>query len=204
MQLRQSWRRGALMSQRINQVHSAVQVLTQSSDTLFLLLGAIMVFYVCWFYFEVGTAKEATVSALVKILSTWVSAIAYFIGYWVKAWCALADAETLSQGNGYELVKFFFLMTFSPAAIPAIVSAVSQNVHVLYPTLLRHCLPKWIHLTRFLKASSGTVMALPRPEGQFVTDFMTFAGSVVVHACWRLDCNIAVYFLACVKAELCR
>ncbi len=76
------------MSETVTQVHSAVQTLTQSSDTLFLLLGAIMVFlmHAGFAFLEVGTVrKKNQVNALVKILSDFgVSAIAYFfIGYWV-------------------------------------------------------------------------------------------------------------------------
>eukprot|EP01001_Neometanema_parovale_P005573 NODE_1998_length_1541_cov_3.768688_g1902_i0.p2 GENE.NODE_1998_length_1541_cov_3.768688_g1902_i0~~NODE_1998_length_1541_cov_3.768688_g1902_i0.p2 ORF type:complete len:105 (-),score=11.66 NODE_1998_length_1541_cov_3.768688_g1902_i0:1227-1514(-) len=76
-------------------------------------------------FLEVGTVRQKNqVNALVKILADFgISAIAYFfIGYWVAyGGTFFADAETLSQGNGYELVKFFFLLTFA-AAIPAIVS----------------------------------------------------------------------------------
>lgn len=103
------------MSVTANQVHGAVQTLTQSSDTLFLLLGAIMVFlmHAGFAFLEVGTVRQKNqVNALVKILADFgISAIAYFfIGYWVAyGGTFFADAETLSQGNGYELVKFFFL-----------------------------------------------------------------------------------------------
>lgn len=115
------------MTPSVEHVHGAVQTLTQSSDTLFLLLGAIMVFlmHAGFAFLEVGTVRHKNqVNALVKILADFgVSAIAYFfIGYWVAyGGTFFADAETLSQGNGYELVKFFFLLTFA-AAIPAIVS----------------------------------------------------------------------------------
>lgn len=60
------------MSQSVEQVHSAVQNLTQSSDTLFLLLGAIMVFlmHAGFAFLEVGTVrKKNQVNALVKILA---------------------------------------------------------------------------------------------------------------------------------------
>ncbi|MCG6241987.1 ammonium transporter, partial [Vibrio diabolicus] len=98
------------MSVTANQVHGAVQTLTQSSDTLFLLLGAIMVFlmHAGFAFLEVGTVRQKNqVNALVKILADFgISAIAYFfIGYWVAyGGTFFADAETLSQGNGYELV----------------------------------------------------------------------------------------------------
>ncbi len=52
-----------------------------------------------------------------------VSTIAYFfVGYAVAYGTHFfTGAEALSARNGYELVKFFFLLTFA-AAIPAIVS----------------------------------------------------------------------------------
>ena len=52
-----------------------------------------------------------------------VSTIVYFfIGYSLAYGIGfLTGAETLMQKNGFELVRFFFLLTFA-AAIPAIVS----------------------------------------------------------------------------------
>lgn len=103
------------MSVTADQVHGVVQALTQSSDTLFLLLGAIMVFlmHAGFAFLEVGTVRQKNqVNALVKIIADFgISAIAYFfIGYWVAyGGTFFSDAQTLSQDNGYELVKFFFL-----------------------------------------------------------------------------------------------
>ena len=47
------------MTQTVSQVQGAVQALTQSSDTLFLLLGAIMVFlmHAGFAFLEVGTVR---------------------------------------------------------------------------------------------------------------------------------------------------
>lgn len=126
------------MSDTASQVHGAVQTLTQSSDTLFLLLGAIMVFlmHAGFAFLEVGTVRHKNqVNALVKILADFgISTLAYFfIGYWVAYGAHFfADAETLAQGNGYELVKFFFLLTFA-AAIPAIVSGALPSERVFIP-----------------------------------------------------------------------
>lgn len=102
------------MSVTADQVHGVVQALTQSSDTLFLLLGAIMVFlmHAGFAFLEVGTVRQKNqVNALVKIIADFgISAIAYFfIGYWVAyGGTFFSDAQTLSQDNGYELIKFFF------------------------------------------------------------------------------------------------
>ena len=77
-------------------------------------------------FLEVGTVRRKNqVNALVKIMVDFsVSTIAYFfIGYSVAYGIGfLQGAEVLAAKNGYELVKFFFLLTFA-AAIPAILSS---------------------------------------------------------------------------------
>ena len=99
----------------------------QSIDTLFILLGAIMVLamHAGFAFLELGTVREKNqVNALVKILVDFcVSALAYFlVGFTIAYGTSLMlDVATLSREHGYELVKFFFLLTFA-AAVPAIVS----------------------------------------------------------------------------------
>ena len=106
---------------------SAVQSLTNSGDVLFLMLGAVMVFamHAGFAFLEVGTVrKKNQVNALIKILVDFaVSTIAYFfIGYSIAYGVHFfSSAEVLAQKSGFELVKFFFLLTFA-AAIPAIIS----------------------------------------------------------------------------------
>ncbi|MEO8297969.1 MAG: ammonium transporter, partial [Burkholderiales bacterium] len=101
--------------------------LKQGADTLFILLGAIMVLamHAGFAFLELGTVrKKNQVNALVKILVDFsVSTIAYFfVGYGIAYGVSfMTGAEGLAQRNGYELVKFFFLLTFA-AAIPAIIS----------------------------------------------------------------------------------
>ncbi|MBA2689224.1 MAG: ammonium transporter, partial [Burkholderiales bacterium] len=98
-----------------------------STDVLFILLGAIMVLamHAGFAFLELGTVRrKSQVNALVKIIADFaVSTIAYFfIGYGIAYGVSfLTGAETLTQKSGYDLVKFFFLLTFA-AAIPAIVS----------------------------------------------------------------------------------
>ncbi len=97
------------------------------ADVLFLLMGAVMVLamHAGFAFLELGTVrKKNQVNALVKIISDFaVSTIAYFfIGYGIAYGVHfLTGAEALAQKNGYELVRFFFLLTFA-AAVPAIVS----------------------------------------------------------------------------------
>ena len=105
----------------------SVENLTINNDTLFILLGAIMVLamHAGFAFLELGTVrKKNQVNALVKILTDFaMSTLAYFfIGYAIAYGTNFfIGAEQLAQKSGYELVKFFFLLTFA-AAIPAIVS----------------------------------------------------------------------------------
>ena len=104
-----------------------MEALKTASDTLFILLGAIMVLamHAGFAFLELGTVrKKNQVNALVKIIVDFaVSTIAYFfVGYAVAYGVNFfTGAEALAAKNGYDLVKFFFLLTFA-AAIPAIVS----------------------------------------------------------------------------------
>lgn len=159
-----------------------------ATDVLFILLGAIMVLamHSGFAFLEVGTVrKKNQVNALVKIITDFaVSTIAYFfIGYGIAYGMGfLESAESLSQKNGYELVKFFFLLTFA-AAIPAIISGGIAERAKFYPQL----------------AASFIIVALIYPffegmtwngnfgmqtwiEATFGAAFHDFAGSVVVHA----------------------
>jgi Amt family ammonium transporter len=196
------------MSDTVSQVHGAVQTLTQSSDTLFLLLGAIMVFlmHAGFAFLEVGTVrKKNQVNALVKILSDFgVSAIAYFfIGYWVAyGGTFFADAETLSQGNGYELVKFFFLLTFA-AAIPAIVSGGIAERARFYPILLATLFTVGFVYPFFEGIIWNGNFGVQRWfESTFGAGFHDFAGSVVVHAVGGWIALVAVVFLGLRKGRI--
>ena len=97
------------------------------ADTLFILLGAIMILamHAGFAFLELGTVrKKNQVNALVKILVDFaISTVAYFfVGYGITYGVHFFDgADVLAQKNGFELVKFFFLLTFA-AAIPAIIS----------------------------------------------------------------------------------
>jgi len=99
----------------------------QGTDALFILLGAIMVLamHSGFAFLELGTVrKKNQVNALVKILVDFaVSTLTYFLVGCMVAYGVnfFIGAEGLAAKNGYELVKFFFLLTFA-AAIPAIVS----------------------------------------------------------------------------------
>ena len=159
-----------------------------TSDVLFILLGAIMVLamHAGFAFLEVGTVRRKNqVNALVKIMADFsVSTIAYFfIGYLIAYGSGfLEPSEILSQHNGCELVKFFFLLTFA-AAIPAIISggiaerakfkpqlaATFLLVGFVYPFFEGIAWNKHFGIQDWLTSSFGAA-------------FHDFAGSVVVHA----------------------
>ena len=165
-----------------------MEALKTSSDVLFILLGAILVLamHAGFAFLELGTVRRKNqVNALMKILVDFsVSTIAYFfIGYSVAYGVNFfAGAETLALKSGYELVKFFFLLTFA-AAIPAIVSggiaerfkfnpqiaATFLLVGFLYPFFERIAWNQGWGVQGWLKLTFGE-------------EFHDFAGSVVVHA----------------------
>ncbi len=165
-----------------------MEALKTANDTLFILLGAIMVLamHAGFAFLEVGTVrKKNQVNALVKILSDFaVSTIAYFfIGYSVAYGVNFfSGAEVLAEKNGFELTKFFFLLTFA-AAIPAIISggiaerakfnpqlaATFLIVGFVYPFFEGIAWNQAFGIQAWLKATFGE-------------EFHDFAGSVVVHA----------------------
>ena len=104
-----------------------MEALISANDVLFVLLGAIMVLamHAGFAFLEVGTVRQKNqVNALVKIMVDFaVSTVAYFfIGYGIAYGIHFFNgADVLSARHGYDLVKFFFLLTFA-AAIPAIIS----------------------------------------------------------------------------------
>src|SRR3569623_3506485 len=94
-----------------------MEALKAGSDVLFLLMGAVMVqaMHVSFAFLEVGTVrKKNQVNARVKIIADFaVSTLAYFfVGYGIAYGTSFfTGAPALADKNGYELVKFFFLLT---------------------------------------------------------------------------------------------
>jgi len=172
----------------VENVNSAVETLVQSSNTMFILLGAIMVLamHAGFAFLEVGTVRHKNqVNALVKIMTDFaMSTLAYFfVGYQIAyGMDFFASANELTQNNGYELVKFFFLLTFA-AAIPAIISGGVAERAKFYPMLLASVLIVGFVYPFFegmiwngnydFQAWLGTT---------FGAEFHDFAGSVVVHS----------------------
>ncbi|HSI29637.1 MAG: ammonium transporter, partial [Methylophilus sp.] len=165
-----------------------MEALVSANDVLFVLLGAIMVLamHAGFAFLEVGTVRQKNqVNALVKIMVDFcVSTIAYFfIGYSIAYGINFfSGADVLAAKSGYDLVKFFFLLTFA-AAIPAIVSggiaerakfnpqmaATFLIVGFVYPFFEGIAWNNHFGFQDWLKASFGA-------------SFHDFAGSIVVHA----------------------
>lgn len=165
-----------------------MEALVSANDVLFVLLGAIMVLamHAGFAFLEVGTVRSKNqVNALVKIMVDFsISTMAYFfIGYSVAYGVSFfSGAEVLAAKNGYDLVKFFFLLTFA-AAVPAIVSggiaerakfnpqlaATFLLVGFVYPFFEGIAWNKHYGIQDWLLANFGA-------------NFHDFAGSVVVHA----------------------
>ena len=165
-----------------------MDTLKQGADALFILLGAIMVLamHAGFAFLELGTVrKKNQVNALVKILVDFaVSTIAYFfVGYTVAYGVDFfTGAEALAAKNGYELVKFFFLLTFA-AAIPAIVSGGIAERARFNPQLLATA----IIVGLIYPLSEGVAWnqrfgVQAWLKGTFGAELHDFAGSVVVHA----------------------
>ena len=82
-----------------------------------------------------------SVSLSVKILVDFaISTIAYFfVGYGIAYGVHFfSSATVLAEKSGFELVKFFFLLTFAAAA-PAIVSGGIAERARFYPQLIASC-----------------------------------------------------------------
>jgi Amt family ammonium transporter len=165
-----------------------MEALKQGSDALFILLGGIMVLamHAGFAFLELGTVrKKNQVNALVKILVDFsVSTVVYFmVGYAVAYGTHFfVGAEQLAAKNGYELVKFFFLLTFA-AAIPAIISGGIAERARFYPQLIATAVivgfvypffegivwNQHFGVQAWIKSLTGA-------------EFHDFAGSIVVHA----------------------
>jgi Amt family ammonium transporter len=159
-----------------------------SADVLFILLGAMLVLamHAGFAFLELGTVRTKNqVNALVKILVDFAtSTVAYFfIGYGVAYGTSfLVGAEQLAAMSGYEVTKFFFLLTFA-AAIPAIVSGGIAERARFYPQVAAtFALVGFIYPFFEGIAWNGNFGVQDWLSAQFGASFHDFAGSVVVHA----------------------
>ena len=167
--------------------------LASSGDVLFMMLGAVMVFAMHggFAFLEVGTVrKKNQVNALVKILVDFaISTLIYFsIGYGVAYGIFMFQpaSELLAKNQGYELVHFFFLLTFA-AAIPAIISGGIAERAKFWTQALAAGIFVGIAYPLFEGMVWGQINFLGQ-EGSWLAEltggipFHDYAGSVVVHS----------------------
>ncbi len=168
----------------------SLAALQRGGDVLFLLLGAVMVFamHAGFAFLEVGTVrKKNQVNAFVKILSDWsVSTVVYFlIGYPIAYGVnfLLPAADLLGSNQGYELVRFFFLLCFA-ACIPAIISGGIAERAKFWPQVVAGAIFAGISYPLFESIIWGRNSAGLQGffEATFGAPFHDFAGSVVVHS----------------------
>ena len=171
------------------------------ADTLFIMLGAIMILamHAGFAFLELGTVrKKNQVNALVKILVDFaVSTMAYFfVGYYIAYGVHFfVGAEELSAKSGFEMVKFFFLLTFA-AAIPAIISGGIAERARFNPQLVATALLVGLVYPFFEGIAWNQRFGIQAwLESSFGVPFHDFAGSVVVHAVGGWAALPAVFLL---------
>ena len=167
--------------------------LASSGDVLFMMLGAVMVFAMHggFAFLEVGTVrKKNQVNALVKILVDFaISTLIYFtLGYGVAYGIFMFQpaSKLLAQNQGYELVHFFFLLTFA-AAIPAIISGGIAERAKFWTQALAAGIFVGIAYPLFEGMVWGQISFLGQEDSWLAEltggiPFHDYAGSVVVHS----------------------
>lgn len=163
-------------------------VLHSSLDVLFLLIGSVMILamHAGFAFLELGTVRAKNqVNALGKILGDFcISTIAYyFIGYPLAYGINFFHStDVLLLDNGYELMKFFFLLTFA-AAIPAIVSGgVAERAKILPLFLATFIIVSFFYPVMEGVVWNGNYGLQGFFASLFGVQFHDFAGSIVVHA----------------------
>ena len=167
---------------------NTMDALKQGVDAFFILMGGIMVLamHAGFAFLELGTVRRKNqVNALVKILVDFsVSTLVYFsVGYAVAYGTHFfVNAEVLAQSNGYDLVKFFFLLTFA-AAIPAIISGgIAERARFGPQLIATAAIVGFIYPLFEGVVWNGNLGIQSWIEAAFGAAFHDFAGSVVVHA----------------------
>jgi ammonium transporter, Amt family len=174
-----------------------MEAVKSGADVFFVLIGAVMVLAMhCGFAFlEVGTVRRKNqVNALVKIIvDLAMSTVVYFfIGYMVaygvnfmysaKDLIGGSGEDYVFAASGYDLVKFFFLMTFA-AAIPAIISGGIAERAKFWPQLAATAIIVGVVYPIFEGMVWGSTFGFQDwIMATYGFAFHDFAGSVVVHA----------------------
>ncbi len=169
-----------------------ILALEQSGDVLFLMIGAAMVFAMHggFAFLEVGTVrKKNQVNALVKIMVDFaISTVIYFtIGYAIAygIYFYLSAGTLVADKQGYELVHFFFLLTFA-AAVPAIISGGIAERAKFWTQAVAAAIFVGVVYSFFEGMVWGQITFLGQEDSWLAklagAPFHDFAGSVVVHS----------------------
>jgi len=165
---------------------------TAGFDVFFLTMGAAMVLamHAGFAFLEVGTVrKKNQVNSLVRVISDFgFSTVAYFfagfsVAYGINFFAPVSELNVLGGAeNGYEMVHFFFLLTFA-AAIAAIISGGITERARFWPNALATV----IIVSLVYPFYEGLIWAgnygyQAWLAASFGAEFHDFAGSVVVHA----------------------
>ncbi|MFQ5344931.1 MAG: ammonium transporter [Mariprofundus sp.] len=164
---------------------------TSGFDVFFLTMGAAMVLamHAGFAFLEVGTVrKKNQVNALVRVISDFgFSTVAYFfvgfsVAYGINFFAPVSELNVIDgASNGYEMVHFFFLLTFA-AAIPAIISGgITERVKFWPNALATVLLVALIYPFYEGLIWAGNYGYQAWLEASFGAQFHDFAGSVVVH-----------------------
>jgi Amt family ammonium transporter len=173
----------------MNEVSTAT-TLANSSDVLFLMLGAVMVFamHAGFAFLEVGTVrKKNQVNAFVKILTDWsVSTVVYFlIGFPIAYGISFLKPvkDILGDNQGYDITHFFFLLCFA-ACIPAIISGGIAERAKFWPQVAAGAIFAGFSYPIFESLIWGKNASLLQDIFKQAggAEFHDYAGSVVVHS----------------------
>jgi Amt family ammonium transporter len=178
-------------------LHEGLKAIQFSSNTLFLMLGAVMIFamHAGFVFLELGTVRQKNqVNATVKIITDWaVSTVVYFLigfplAYGINFWMSAGDLSNLFNGSvvpgarGFDLVHCFFLTTFA-ACVPAIISGGIAERAKFWPQLIAGGLFAGLFYPLFESLAWGRHAALQHwLTLKTGAAFHDYAGSVVVHS----------------------
>ena len=160
-------------------------------DVFFLTMGAAMVLamHAGFAFLEAGTVrKKNQVNSLVRVITDFgFSTISYFfigfaVAYGIHFFAPVSEITEIGGiSNGYELVHFFFLLTFA-AAIPAIISGgITERVRFWPNALATVVLVALIYPFYEGMVWNGNYGFQSWLSSAFGAEFHDFAGSVVVH-----------------------
>jgi len=166
--------------------------LSNSTDVLFLLIGAVMIFsmHAGFAFLEAGSVRRRSqVNAFNKIIFEWaISTVMYFVvGYPIARGVNFWLNASALNGHSLDMVRFFLYLGFA-ACVPAIISggvaerakfwtntlAGAVFVGLAYPVLEACC---WGQFSGRVFSGDGSWLASWAGHG-----FHDYAGSVVVHS----------------------